>query len=92
MSRSDYNSEIYNNPIRLLKAINNYSLNCQEIRYEMAIIIDSYRTVFSTKQRENESLQDYTRRFKTLREILEDQSRLSNTSRLCQLTTKPIII
>ena len=71
MSRSDYNSEIYNNPIRLLKAINNHSLNYQEIRYEMEIIIDSYRTVFSTKQRENESLQDYTRRFKTSREILE---------------------
>ena len=37
----------------------------------MAIITDSYRTVFSTKQRENKSLQDYTRRFKTSREMLE---------------------
>ena len=37
----------------------------------MAIIADAMRAITTTKQRDNESLQDYTRRFKTSREILE---------------------
>ena len=37
----------------------------------MSIISDAFRAVFNTKQKEHESLQDYTRRFKTAREILE---------------------
>ena len=37
----------------------------------MAIIVDAMRAMTTTKQRDNEGLQDYTRRFKTSREILE---------------------
>jgi hypothetical protein len=37
----------------------------------MSIISDAFRAVFTTKQKEGESLQDYTRRFKTSKEILE---------------------
>ena len=37
----------------------------------MAIIVDAIRAMTTTKQRDNESLQDYTRRFNTSREILE---------------------
>ena len=37
----------------------------------MLIISDAFRAAFSTKQKEGESLQDYTRRFKTSTEILE---------------------
>lgn len=71
MSRFDYDSDIYTNLIRLLKTIKEHSLNYKETTYEMAIITDSCRTMFSTKQRENENFQDYTRQFKTSREILE---------------------
>ena len=70
-SRSDYENEVYNDPIKLLKAIKEHSLNYQETRYEMSIISDAYRAVWNAKQREGESLQDYTRRFKTSAEILE---------------------
>jgi hypothetical protein len=37
----------------------------------MSIISDAFRSLFASKQEEGESLQDYTRRFKTSTEILE---------------------
>jgi hypothetical protein len=46
-------------------------MNYQETRYEMWIITDAFRSLFANKQKERESLQDYTRRFKTSTEILE---------------------
>ena len=36
----------------------------------MSIVADALRTVINLKQKENESLQDYTKRFKTARDIL----------------------
>ena len=71
MARSDFESRIYNDPIELLKAIKEHALNYQETRYDMSIISDAFRSVFYTKQKEGESLQDYTRRFKTSCDILE---------------------
>eukprot|EP00957_Ditylum_brightwellii_P100112 7629669-Ditylum_brightwellii.AAC.1 len=70
-SRTDYKSSIYNDPVILLRAIKEHLLNFQETRYEMVIIMDAFRTSFNTKQKENESLQDCTRRFKTSKDILE---------------------
>jgi hypothetical protein len=60
--RTDYETTIYNDPIELLKAIKEHALNYQETRYS---------ALFSTKQREGENLQEYTKRFKTSKEILE---------------------
>jgi hypothetical protein len=37
----------------------------------MSIISDAFRALFNVQQKESESLQDYTRRYKTAREILE---------------------
>ena len=39
----------------------------------MAIITDSIRSFMNAKQKENESLHNYTRRFKTYRDIMELQ-------------------
>ena len=39
----------------------------------MAIIADSIRGFINTKQKENESLSDYTRRYKTSKDIMEAQ-------------------
>ena len=69
--RTDYQSTIYNDPIELLKAIKEHALNYQETRYEMSIISSAFRALFGTKQREGENLQEYTKRFKTSKEILE---------------------
>ena len=70
-SRKDFASEIFNNPILLCKAIKEHSLNCQEIRYETSITADELRVFLNTKQKEKESLQDYTRRFKNNKDIME---------------------
>ena len=68
---SDYEDEIYNNPIKLLKAMKEHALNYQETRYEMSIILDAFRALWNTTQKENENLQDYTQHFKTSKDILE---------------------
>ena len=69
-ARSDYNI-IKNDPILLLKAIKEHALNYQENRYSMAIILDAMRAVLGTKQKDNESLQDYTKRFRLARDVLK---------------------
>ena len=52
-------------------AIKKHALNYQETKYEMAIVADAFRGLFATKQKEKESLQDYTRRFVTQKDVLE---------------------
>jgi hypothetical protein len=70
-SRSNFDSDIENDPIKLLRAIKEHALNYQENRYEMAIILDAMRAMTEAKQKENESLVDYTKRFKTSRDVFE---------------------
>ena len=62
---------IKNNPILLLKAIKEHALNYQENRYLMLIVLDALRTLLSTKQKEGESLQDFTKRFRMVRDVLK---------------------
>lgn len=69
-ARSDYDT-IKNNPIKLLKAIKEHALNYQENRYSMSIILDAMRTLMNTKQKDAESLQDYTKRFRVARDVLK---------------------
>ena len=60
LGRTDYEAQIYNEPIQLLQAIKEHSLNYQDTRYEMSIITDAFCAMFNLKQQNNESLQDYT--------------------------------
>jgi hypothetical protein len=69
--RTDFEATIFNDPIELLKAIKEHALNYQQMRYDMSIISDALRALLSTRKREGENLQAYTRRFKTSKEILE---------------------
>eukprot|EP00957_Ditylum_brightwellii_P111655 8516869-Ditylum_brightwellii.AAC.1 len=57
--RADFQSSIYNDPINLLIAIKQHSQDFQDQRYE----------------KENEVLQDYTRRFKTMKDVVESHIR-----------------
>jgi Reverse transcriptase (RNA-dependent DNA polymerase) len=66
-----FGTKIKGKPIELLKIIKQNCLNYHEHRYEMSIILDSMKTLFNTKQKENESLQDYTKRFKTARDVMK---------------------
>ncbi len=69
-SLKDFESKIQDNPIELLQAIKQHSHNYQEHKYEMAIITDAIKTLFNLKQKDKESLIDYTRRFKTSMDVL----------------------
>jgi hypothetical protein len=70
--RSDFFlSEIEGDPIKLMKAVKQHSLHDQDRKYDMAIIYDALRTMLNLRQRENESLQEYTKRFKTSQEVMK---------------------
>ena len=56
-ARKDYESTIYNKPIKLIEAIKEHALNYEENRYEMSIILDAFKAFINCKQREKEGLQ-----------------------------------
>jgi hypothetical protein len=70
-ARVEFKMEIESNPIELLKAIKEHALNYQEHKYDMSIINDALKTLINTKQKENESLQEYTKRFKVAQDVLQ---------------------
>jgi hypothetical protein len=71
--QSDINKkgDVKGDLIKVMKAIKQHSLHDQDGKYEMAILCHALRTMISLRQRENESLQEYTKRFKTLQEVME---------------------
>jgi hypothetical protein len=69
--RTDFKSKIENNPFELLNSIKEHSMNYQENQYEYSIILDSMITLLTTKQKEGENLQDYTKRFRISKELCE---------------------
>jgi hypothetical protein len=70
-SMSDFATGIKNNPIELLKSIKQHAMNFQEHKYEMCILADAFKALFNLRQKEMESLTDYTKRFKTARDVLQ---------------------
>ena len=46
-------------------------LNYYENKYNMSVIFDAQMTLFTTKQKERESLQDYTKQFWIAREVFK---------------------
>ena len=71
----DFEDCIYKYPVELPKAINQHGLNDQELRYKMSVILDGFTTFFGTRQKDQESLQDYTRIFKTPYKVLQSYIR-----------------
>jgi hypothetical protein len=67
-ARTDFHSKIEDNPIELLKVIKEHTQNFQD---NLSIVLDSLRGLLNTKQKEGESFQDWTKRFRTSREIVE---------------------
>ena len=70
-SRSEFKTNIKQNPFKLLKVIKEHSMNYHENKYNMLVIFNAQMNLFTTKQREGESLQDYTKRFQIAREVFE---------------------
>jgi hypothetical protein len=55
-ARKDLESDIKNDQIELLKSIKLHSVNYQEHCYEMAVILDSMKTILNTRQKDQEYL------------------------------------
>lgn len=68
--RTDW-AVIKTDPIKLIEAIEEHSIVYRENKYDAAIVIDSFRSLFRTRQKEDEDLVDYTRRFKSTKDVLE---------------------
>jgi transposase-like protein len=49
-------------------------MNYQELCYEMTVILDSMKTMLNIRQKDQESLTDYTKRFKTARDLMVSQN------------------
>ena len=61
---------IKNNLIELLLAIKRHALDYEESKAWMSVVSDAFQAFFNCAQEENETLPDYTRRFKAAKEIL----------------------
>ena len=86
-SRSNFKSNIKLNPFELLKVIKEHSLNYHENQYNMSLIFEAQTSLFTTKQKEGESLQDYTKRFYIAREVYE--TLIGGPIKLSNFTWKP---
>lgn len=80
-ARTNYDQEIKGNPIAMLKAIQEHTMSYQENRYDAKIMIDALRSMLFTKQRDDEDLVDFTRRFKAARDFFEAQLGGKNEAR-----------
>ena len=70
-SKANYEDVIKSNPIEMIKTIKEIALSYQETKYDMAVITDATKAFINLKQREGESLIDYTTRFKHSRDIYQ---------------------
>jgi hypothetical protein len=72
-ARKDFYSKVKNDPIELLKAIQQYSISYQEKRYEEKAHLEGIKSFVLLKQKEDESLVEYTSRFKAARDVMVSQ-------------------
>ena len=70
-TRVDFLTEIKGNPIKLLDAIEEHSLSYMEKKYAPIILVEALKNLVNLKQKDDESLVDYTKRFKSARDILK---------------------
>ena len=71
-SRSDFAS-IKQNPILLIQAIEEHTVCYNEEKYPLCILFEALKNLVTLRQRENESLIDYTTRFKSAIDVLVSQ-------------------
>jgi hypothetical protein len=62
---------IKGNPIALLNAIQEHQMSYQENRYNATIVLDALHNLVTTRQKNEEDLTAYTRRFTTSRDVYE---------------------
>ena len=70
MERRDYDSSM-RDPIALLQSIKEISLSYQDNKYDMKIITTAIKAFVNLKQKDDESLVDYTNRFKSAKDVFK---------------------
>ena len=69
---SNFDSEIRNDPIKLLEVIKEKMYDPARAKYEFVSLTEAFsRLIVETKQEKDESLIDYTKRFKQTKDILK---------------------
>ena len=63
-SRTNYETDIKDNPIKLLQAIKEHALNYESTQYQTKTIIDALKSFVNLRQKEDESSIDYLKRYK----------------------------
>ena len=80
----NFTTEIRGDPIELLKTIQILMHDLVRGRYPYATVCDVWRTLFFTKQGENENILDYSKRFKQSRDVVKtymgDEMKMSRRS------------
>ena len=69
-ARSDHESNVRNDPIKLLQATKERSLNYEEFRHGARIVVNALDSCLNCNHRDEEALQDCTKRFKSAKDIL----------------------
>ena len=67
---TNFTSTIINNPIELLKIIKEISLNYEETKHPMRILITALKHMLGLKQYQDKDLDNYIQRFKAARDML----------------------
>ena len=66
----DYHTRIKENPIELLRTIKSLSMSYHETKHPLMTISDALHAFATIKQGEDESLIDYAKRFKAVKDVL----------------------
>jgi hypothetical protein len=69
----DYEAKLKNDPIAVLEAIKTLMHNSVRAQYPIVTVIDALGRLINVRQLENESLLDYMKRFKQLRDVVTSQ-------------------
>ncbi len=73
-AKTDYDSKIKGNPIELLSAIKENSLSFDDKKKPDIIVLDALTNLLTTRQKDDEELTDYTKRFKAARDLFKEKN------------------
>ena len=68
--RPEFDAKIKGDPIALVEAIEQHAVSYQENKYPHDVVLQAMRTLLSTRQKDDETLTDFTKRIKTNSDIL----------------------
>ena len=72
-AKAKYESKIKGNPIKLLETIKEDSLSFDDKKKANIVIIDDIMDFMTTRQRDDEDLNEYTKHFKVVRDLFKEK-------------------